>query len=385
MNAKLHIVAFDLPYPPDYGGAIDVYYKLKALHRKGVQIILHAFVYGKKQHLVPESSPLAEFCYQIYAYPRLPFWQSSPLRYPYIVGSRRHPDLWRNLCADRYPILFEGLHTCAYLPQVARTNRYCMVRMHNIEADYYAYLYRSEKNIIKKMYYGIEAHSLKRYESVLNYADAIAAISPADTALLQQRYGKTSYLPAFHAHDRVMSLPGKGNFALYHGNLGVSENEAAALFLLRNVFVDTTHLSLPLIIAGKNPSPILISAISRQGNVRLVSDPDAATMQKLVTDAHVHLLPTFQPTGIKLKLLESLFSGRFCIANDAMTAQTGVASLCHIANSPSEFITVLNQLAVQPFTEAMLSQRKQLLEQSFSNEYSAEQLIQSINFAGHNP
>ncbi len=27
----LHIISFDIPYPPNYGGVIDVFYKLKAL------------------------------------------------------------------------------------------------------------------------------------------------------------------------------------------------------------------------------------------------------------------------------------------------------------------------------------------------------------------
>ena len=44
-DKHLHIVSFDIPYPPNYGGVIDVYYKLKALHRKGVKIILHCFEY----------------------------------------------------------------------------------------------------------------------------------------------------------------------------------------------------------------------------------------------------------------------------------------------------------------------------------------------------
>jgi hypothetical protein len=39
----LHVVAFNVPYPPDYGGIIDIYYKLKALSADGTRIILHAF------------------------------------------------------------------------------------------------------------------------------------------------------------------------------------------------------------------------------------------------------------------------------------------------------------------------------------------------------
>ena len=46
-QTQLHIISFDVPYPPDYGGAIDVFYKLKALNQEGVKIHLHCFEYGR--------------------------------------------------------------------------------------------------------------------------------------------------------------------------------------------------------------------------------------------------------------------------------------------------------------------------------------------------
>ncbi|NBR32127.1 MAG: DUF1176 domain-containing protein, partial [Sphingomonadaceae bacterium] len=43
----------------------------------------------------------------------------------------------------------------------------------------------------------------------------------------------------------------KGRFVLYHGNLGVGENNKAALFLVHEVF---PMLSVPCVIAGNHPS-----------------------------------------------------------------------------------------------------------------------------------
>ena len=49
MKAKhLHIVALNIPFPANYGGAIDIYYKVKALHEIGYTIHLHCFEYGLK-------------------------------------------------------------------------------------------------------------------------------------------------------------------------------------------------------------------------------------------------------------------------------------------------------------------------------------------------
>ena len=46
---KLHVVSFQVPFPPDYGGVIDVYYKLKALKKAGHSIILHTYKYKREE------------------------------------------------------------------------------------------------------------------------------------------------------------------------------------------------------------------------------------------------------------------------------------------------------------------------------------------------
>ena len=44
MNLKnIQIVSFNNPYPPNYGGVIDVFYKIKYLHRLDIEIYLHIF------------------------------------------------------------------------------------------------------------------------------------------------------------------------------------------------------------------------------------------------------------------------------------------------------------------------------------------------------
>ena len=47
-DLHLHIISFDIPWPANYGGVIDVFYKAKALSEKGVKVHLHCFQYGRK-------------------------------------------------------------------------------------------------------------------------------------------------------------------------------------------------------------------------------------------------------------------------------------------------------------------------------------------------
>ena len=62
---SLHIVSFDIPFPANYGGVIDVFYKIRALHHAGVRIQLHCFEYDRKR--APE---LENFCTSVHYYLR---------------------------------------------------------------------------------------------------------------------------------------------------------------------------------------------------------------------------------------------------------------------------------------------------------------------------
>ena len=67
-NDSIQIVAFAVPWPPNYGGAIDIFYKIKALHEQGVKTHLHAFAYDGH---VP-SDELESYCTFV-AHQRLSF------------------------------------------------------------------------------------------------------------------------------------------------------------------------------------------------------------------------------------------------------------------------------------------------------------------------
>lgn len=74
---KVHIVAFDLPFPPNYGGSTDMYYKYKALKELNIEVVLHVFLYGGKK----PADELKKVVSELHYYPRLkknPFWGKRP-------------------------------------------------------------------------------------------------------------------------------------------------------------------------------------------------------------------------------------------------------------------------------------------------------------------
>lgn len=144
-NKKLHIVSFDVPYPPKYGGIIDVFYKIKALHQLDVIIYLHTYYNG-----TGEQSELNKYCDQVFYYPRILSISKAFSRIPFIVKTRSSKDLVVNLNKIDAPILFEGLHTIFPLLKEPFKSRKLLFRAHNIEHNYYEGLASSETSKPKK-------------------------------------------------------------------------------------------------------------------------------------------------------------------------------------------------------------------------------------------
>ena len=349
----LHIISNSIPWPPDYGGAMDVFYKLKALHQLGVEIILHCFEYKNSK-----SEELNKYCKEVCYYPRDTGLRSQFSSIPYIVKSRQCPLLLDRLVKDDFPILFEGHHTTSFLGHPALKGRKQWIRAHNIEYDYYHSLYKAERSIYKKLYYKIESAKLKKYDSILALADGVFAISQADAAALKEANHNTLLIPAFHGYSQVTSLTGKGEYLLYHGDLSVAENSRSAELMVE-VGKD---LSYRLIIAGKSPPNYLIHLISQHSNMELIENPDADTMQQLIQNAGVILLAAKQTTGLRLKLLVSLFTGRHCIASPEMVMETGLEKLCHIAVDKSEWQETIKLCMNTSFTEDHINQRLEPLK-----------------------
>jgi hypothetical protein len=294
---------------------------------------------------------------------------------PFIVKTRSNSALLQNLVKDDYPILFEGLHACYFLNHPKLKERMKIVRCHNIEHNYYHSLATKTPTWSLKQYFRWEASKLKRFEKVLLNANHLAAISESDTNYFQREYGNTFLMPPCHQNNEVNIKAGKGDFILYHGNLSVQENDEAARFVIEKIapFVDFLF-----VITGKNPSKSLKELASDCPNVKIIPNPEEDHMNRMIADAHINLLPTFQATGFKLKLLNALFNGRYCIGTPQLTEGTGLNELCITVENDRQMIDQINKCLSTEFTSEMIAIRKQKLNESFSNQSAVSKLVDII-------
>ena len=277
----------------------------------------------------------------------------------------------RNLLSNDGAILIEGIH-CSYpLYSKCLVDKKVILRTHNIESFYYLGLAKTEKNFLKKIYFYIESLKLKVYEKkVYKIAQSIAAISETDANIIKKYTDKVFVIYPFHENDTISIKYGKGKYALIHGDLSVSENIHSILWLVENVI---SKLQYKFIIAGKNPKKVFSKFLSRYENIKLIPNPSSSQMNELIENAHINVIHSFYPQGMKLKLLNSLFRGRFVIVSSSLVRDEDLMRTCFIAQTSNDFLNHINNCFNMEFSSYYLEVRQNVL-----SKYLSENQIKKI-------
>lgn len=334
---------------------------------------MHCFTQGRS----PQQE-LNKYCEEVHYYARNKNIKGFSYKLPFIVKSRANVLLAQRLNSDNYPILLEGIHCTYHLFTGELKNRPILVRLHNAEFEYYHHLALHESNLLKKAYYQHESNALLKYEQALANKAVFMAVSEHDVSIYQNKLGAKNvfFLPVFTPHTLAACKEGKGNYCLYHGNLAVNENEKAAIWLLQEVFSKT---ELPVVIAGRQPSKKLEKLAQHCQHVCLVANPDDEAMQDLIARAQVNILPSFNNTGVKLKLINAVFNGRHCLVNEAAASGSGLEPYCEIAANSEAFVQAVETLYQQPFTHQQIEERQGALERLYNNNNNALQLLNLLS------
>ena len=94
-------------------------------------------------------------------------------------------------------------------------------------------------------------------------------------------------------------------------------------------------------------------------------------MQLLIQNAQINILPSFNKTGVKLKLLNALYNGRHCIVNQAGIEGSGLNDLCFIEETADGFIEKIKELFIKPFTVKEMQYRGTALKKLYNNHQNA--------------
>lgn len=358
-DLSIQVVSFDWPWPANYGGVVDVYYRIESLLELGVGVDLIVVSQHAQPGPVPENWLAKRF--KLFFFPRRG-WSSALSPKPYIVSSRAVGPLLPKLASGPPFILFEGIHSTAFLghPRLAQHEQW--VRVHNQEAAYYQELSEASAPTLKKLYYREESRRLRKYEpQVLAEADLLLPISERDRDFCEALAPHRVLVHrASISLKEVEIKEGRGGYVLFHAGLHVHDNALSALEVAKRM----AHLpEIKCIIAGKEPSEQLRSQLKDYSNSTLVANPSSDEMHELIANAQVILLHANHQAGFKVKLLESLARGRWVLANTQMVhGAPGLANGVSIVDDPKEWIEEVDKLWAIPFLDKDISLREDLLQ-----------------------
>lgn len=363
VNKEIQIVSFNNPYPPDFGGAIDLFYKIEALSELGVKIYLHIYY-----DLRNDISGLMPLCETINLYKRNKSFVKLLSLLPYCVNTRFSAELIDNLNKREAPILFESIRTTGILRKHV-FKQIIAVRCHNIEHDYSWGLFKSERNWLKKIAFFLEGYKLKYYESVLNKADVLFALSYYEHSYYNKHFKSDSYyLPVFHGNKELEVENGFGEYALYHGDLSISDNIRSVFFII-NVFKD---LKKPLIIASSKYITKLIDEVNKYENISFQLISCENHLDSLIKKAHINTLYSFQRSGTKLKVFNALYKGKHCIVNTNIIDDPDVLLACEVAENKMEYQNKVKNLFEKDF---VVTQERYYALKKYDLKLNAEKLI----------
>jgi hypothetical protein len=95
-------------------------------------------------------------------------------------------------------------------------------------------------------------------------------------------------------------------------------------------------------------------------------------------NTQVNILPSFNNTGVKLKLLNALYNGRHCLVNTAAIEGAAVPTLCEVADTAEDFAKKTSLLFEKDFTAEDILHRSKVLAAFYDNENNAMSIIKML-------
>ena len=265
-------------------------------------------------------------------------------------------------------IHIESIYMAPYIPLIRKHSKAkILMRLHNIEHQIWERLSENERNPIMKLAYRVNSHQLQRVErKILHELDGYMSISEPD----------------FHYfHETAPDVPGivipfgidVDNYemedddfiatdhpSLFHlGSMNWSPNVEGIEWFLDEVWpeIHSAHPELTFTLAGHDIPERLKQR--EDPNVEVVGAVPNAN--EFMMDYDIMVVPLLSGSGIRIKIVEAMALGRVVITTSIGAEGLDVQDGKHlfIANTPEEFVAVINKCVAMPDLCTIISENAQ--------------------------
>ncbi|CCK80469.1 glycosyltransferase [Desulfobacula toluolica] len=190
---------------------------------------------------------------------------------------------------------------------------------HNVESLRLFRWCQNEKNILKKIYLGIQYIKLKAFERIaMRKFDCCVAVSEIDRNILQAMGGENKIVVVPNGTDTNFFKPlGRNKIeksVLWIGHMDVHTNLDAVLYFMRDIY-PVLKMKCPdvrIIFVGTSPPTEITEAEKKDKNIKttgFVND-----IRPYLDEAMVLMVPIRIGSGTRLKILDSMAMGKAIVS-----------------------------------------------------------------------
>jgi glycosyltransferase involved in cell wall biosynthesis len=229
-------------------------------------------------------------------------------------------------------ILLEGIYLMRYIDVIRKnTKTKILLRPQNIEFVIWERLYKTEKNILKKMYLNLLAKRMKRFElENMNSADIMIPVSATDMEIFL-KYGCTlphTSIPTGYVFDSLPEIGKEENAVSFIGGMDWLPNYEGVMWFINDVWGKVTAKvpDAKFYIAGRN-FPDSIKKLDIKGVVVVGEVEDA---KQFISSKSVSIVPLFAGSGMRVKIIEAMALGRAIVSTTVGAESLTYTQGCNI-------------------------------------------------------
>ncbi len=190
---------------------------------------------------------------------------------------------------------------------------------HNVESLRLFRWYQNEKNIVKRIYLGIQYIKLKAFERIaMRKFDCCVAVSEIDRNILKAMGVESKIVVVPNGTDTNFFKPlGRSKIeksVLWIGHMDVHTNLDAVLYFMRDIY-PVLKMKCPdvrVIFVGTSPPKEIIEAEKRDKNIKTTGFVD--DIRPYLDEAKVLMVPIRIGSGTRLKILDSMAMGKAIVS-----------------------------------------------------------------------
>ncbi len=380
---KITLVCHDIPYPAIHGGRVDMWRRIKAFSKIGVELQLICWF-----NQIPHSQQVAEIKKYVKSTYFIPFKYSlqaktsrlfNLLRYPLevtsrlVVGQELNNLLSQVRAFKPHIVWLDGIHGGDVASKLSHDLDIPIVtRTHNIEHLYYRRLFASAIGTSKIKRYFSLSH-LENYEkSLLKNSILFYDISPEDLNFWKsQGFQNGRYLPPLMEFHQNINVSPEYD-VVFLGNLYSNNNVAGIIWFLTEVVpeVRSKLSNFRVLIAGAKPISKIIQLCQETDGVHLSINPSSS--QEIYNSGRVLINPVLTGSGVSIKSLEMLMTGK-----PIVSTQQGIAGL---PLSVRQYFKIASdtQYFAQAIVNLLSNYQKNHIEQKLLESLFGTQVIQKV-------